>query len=128
MWSVALDFGARAFDSQELGGVSEPRSIVEIDLQALAAILEPDLDGRGHALLLELARFFRQHDGDAIPYRIGEAAFRLMSSLLARSYSRGPLVRGQTSISSRRGSTGASRSRRSARYGNGQTFRTRAAS
>ena len=54
---------------------------------------------------IQSARFLRQHDRDAVADRIGELGLREISSCFSASYSSGPLVSGQTRISSSFGST-----------------------
>ena len=104
--AVALDLGRRAFHAQKLRRQTKAVTVIEGDGEHLFLAVDPDFrrpggillrsppsglaptlrfDGvRDRLVLAERARFVHEHDGDAVPDRIGEARL-LADQLLAHA-------------------------------------------
>ena len=114
--AVALHLGARAFDAQDTRPAKAKRAPSSNATSSTPfGAVEADFGREWPSPRLQLARLLGQHDRDAVADRIGEAGLAADQFAAPRGRSSsGPLVSGQTRISSSRGSTGTRGPARSA--------------
>ena len=111
--AMALNLGRGRFHTQQFGGQREALAALERHMKGALVARQPDFQGPGGGHLRSApisASLSSRASSSSItgtPARTGNArpSWRLTSSLRARSYSSGPCVTGQTSTSSRAGSS-----------------------